>query len=53
MAGLRAGVAAAGQLQYAGLPAGGAGPLVAPVILSQGMVAGGGVPAGDTKKVTR
>lgn len=40
VAGLWAGVAAAGQLQQAGLSAGGAGPGVAPVGLSERVVAG-------------
>lgn len=46
MAGLGTGVAAAGQRQQAGLPAGGAGPGVAAVGLPGGVVAGRGAPAG-------
>lgn len=44
VAGLRTGVAAAGQDQQAGLPAGGAGARVAPVMLSAQVVAGRGGP---------
>lgn len=46
VAGLRAGVAAAGQRQQAGLSAGGAGPRVAAVALSGRVVAGWRTPAG-------
>lgn len=46
VAGLRAGVAAAGQRQQAGLSAGGAGPGVAAVALSGRVVAGWRTPGG-------
>lgn len=49
MARLWAGVAAAGEGEEAQLPAGGAGPRVAPVRLPGGVMAGGGAPE-DTRE---